>query len=249
MTGALYTVSVSPRFKLPSVTLVTVTGLNPDAALFALWASSREIEFGEVKIVSPHRFPTPEGVVIESPRDSQLDSINSYNHYMIYELWRHVHSEHALVVQGDGYIINPGVWTDEFLEYDYIGAPWRKTKAAYIDPFGNHQRVGNGGFSLRSQKLLTLPRETHIPFDTHLGDFYKHMDTGLQSEDGNICVHNRHIYEKFGCRFAGTKLASKFSREKWVPERGFSSTFGFHKNLPIRAKPRINRLRREYLSG
>ena len=40
------------------------------------------------------------------------------------------------------------------MQYDYIGAPWRVKQDAYVDPFGNHQRVGNGGFSLRNTQIM-----------------------------------------------------------------------------------------------
>ena len=29
-----------------------------------------------------------------------------------------------LIVQDDGFIINKNLWDEEFLSYDYIGAPW-----------------------------------------------------------------------------------------------------------------------------
>jgi hypothetical protein len=53
------------------------------------------------------------------------------------------------------------------------------------------------------------------------------MNAGLYNEDGNICVHNRHIFEANGCKFAPVEVASKFSREETLPDSE-KETFGFH---------------------
>jgi hypothetical protein len=218
---------------LPRVTLICVTGVNIENSAFALWRSSLDIEFGAVKLVS-NRKPEylPKGIDFEQSFDSRLDSIDSYSKYMIYDLWKHVETEFCLIVQADGYVIHPEMWSDEFLDYDYIGAPWRFTHDAYIDPFGNHQRVGNGGFSLRSSKLLSVPNRVEIPWDVNADDFYRHMGAGLFSEDGNICVHNRHLYEGDGCIWAPLDVAINFSKEQTVSEWSRRPTFGFHKKMP-----------------
>jgi len=53
------------------------------------------------------------------------------------------------------------------------------------------------------------------------------MDAGLYNEDGNICCHNRHIFEGQGCVYAPVAVASKFSREETLPDSE-QETFGFH---------------------
>lgn len=163
---------------------------------------------------------------------------------MIYDLWRHVTTDFCLIVQADGYVLNPQLWTDDFLNYDYIGAPWRLRKDAYIDPFGNQIRVGNGGFSLRSKKLLAVPNTHDIPWDVNSSDFYKHMDVGLFSEDGNICVHNRHIFEAAGCVWAPLEIAIRFSKEQRIAEKQPGKTFGFHKKIPNKLEAFRDRLLR-----
>ena len=45
-------------------------------------------------------------------------------------------------------------------------------KDSYIDPFGNQHQVGNGGFSLRSKKLLEVPTKVEVPWETNNSDFY-----------------------------------------------------------------------------
>lgn len=72
-----------------------------------------------------------------------------YNRFILHDLWKYVVTPWALIVQADGYAINPERWTDEFLDYDFTGAPW---------PDGI---VGNGGFSLRSKRFLEACRNVN----------------------------------------------------------------------------------------
>jgi hypothetical protein len=219
--------------ELPEVTLVCISGVNVSNSIYALWRSSRHINFASVKLISNLR-PSflPSGISFETAIGTQLDSIDEYNRYVIYSLWRHVETSHCLIVQADGYVLNPKRWQSRFLEYDYIGAPWPIRENAYIDPFGQHQRVGNGGFSLRSKRLLEVPKKTEVPWEVNSGSFYRHEDAGLYSEDGNVCVHNRHIYEAAGCIWPELPIAIAFSVEKRVDEFQGTPTFGFHKRLP-----------------
>jgi hypothetical protein len=232
--------------ELPDVTLVCVTGVDFIGAKYALWTSQLGISFGCVKLIhGSHDVLEKSNYFKSEPaHNTNLKSIDDYNHYLIYQLWRHVETRFALVVQADGYVINPELWRDEYLNFDYIGAPWPRSRHAYIDPFGNQQRVGNGGFSLRSRRLLQVPLKTDIPFQVNEGDFYNHMGVNLLSEDGNICVHNRHLFVEAGCTFAPFKVALGFSVEKRLLQRGFSQTFGFHKKIPIQSRIRDKQLRK-----
>jgi hypothetical protein len=158
--------------------------------------------------------------------------MEKYNKYVLYWLHQHIFTDHCLVIQADGYVLNGSSWSDTFLEFDYIGAPWPILENAYIDPFGIRQRVGNGGFSLRSRKLLQVPISVDIPWEVNSGNFYNHFNSGSTSEDGNICVHNRHLFEQQGCVFAPLEIALKFSSELDVKERIAGKTFGFHRYKP-----------------
>lgn len=56
--------------------------------------------------------------------------------------------KHALIFQTDTLLLKDTV--DDFLEYDYVGAPWYKEWIEGV-------RVGNGGLSLRNtEKMLTI---------------------------------------------------------------------------------------------
>ncbi len=212
---------------LKDVTLIVVSSIKFEETLFALNESRKNINFFETVLVS-HEKPDFYPEDIRLGKCERVKSISEYNNYMIYNLYDHVKSEFALCINYDGYVTNANKWDNDFLNYDYIGAPWPLKDDAYIDPFGNHIRVGNGGFSFRSRKLLNVPNLTNVPFDVNRNDFYKHMGANLDNEDGNICVHNRHIFEKFGCKFAPVEVAARFSRESALPEFNHIETFGFH---------------------
>ena len=76
-----------------------------------------------------------------------IDSIEAYCKFIVKDLVKHIDTDFVLICQHDGFILNPKAWTDDFYLYDYIGAPWWHQ---------DHKAVGNGGFSLRSKKLLQV---------------------------------------------------------------------------------------------
>ena len=222
------------KLKLGNITLLALGSTKIKENIAALEYSIRGIDFGEVKFIS-HEKPAglPTTIKFEKFRGFENTSYKEFSYYCIYKLVEHVETEFMLMIHPDGFVINPGSWTDEFLEWDYIGAPWPLRDTAFIDPFGNHHRVGNGGFTLRHRKVLEIPHIEDIPFEVNEGDFYKHMNAGAYNEDGNICVHNRHLFEKHGTRFAPVELAARFSHEIPVPETvGIKKPFGFHRYYP-----------------
>ena len=189
--------------ELPSVTLCAVDCLNPALALRALDICGLQCNFGDVIFLSDRvdRFKLAGCRMIEIPR---IGSVAEYSRFVLKELGQYCNTEHMLLVQWDGYIINPHSWRPEFLEYDYIGAPWNW----YQD---NH-RVGNGGFSLRSRRLLDALRDEDI--------------VDLEPEDEAIGRRYRTLLEaKYGIRFASEEVAEAFSYETIAPS---DDPFGFH---------------------
>src|SRR3990167_3268817 len=177
--------------ELPSVTLVAITDRDHEATEMALERSQEGIEYGEVKFLTP-----------------QLGSLEEYSRYVLFELTKHIDTPYCLLIQYDSWVLNPEKWTDEFLDWDYIGAPW-PPEAHYTEK-GVEVRVGNGGFSLRSKRLLDAFNELQLPF-TDGGK-------GFTNEDGQICNYYRHTLEDYGIKFAPVEVAARFSRELKVPE-------------------------------
>lgn len=187
---------------LTSVTLVAVTSVALNATITALRKTLQKAEFGDVVLLSDQRpsAPRPDIRHVEIER---LSSRADYSRFMLHDLHRHVFTPHALCVQWDGYVLRGSAWDPSFLEYDYIGAVWPS--------FADGHDVGNGGFSLRSKKLLEACRE--LPFD------------GSRMEDVIICRDRRVQLEERGIRFAPSAVARQFSYERTRPE---GNEFGFH---------------------
>lgn len=203
--------------RLDNVTLIGVAGTLAEETLKAIEYSARKMEFAAVKLVTPH------GVKSDVCEVVKCEPLNyeQYNHFVVYRLHEHVDTDFALLVQNDGYVVNPDKWRSEFLDYDYVGAPWPLPMDDYSfrDPEGNLHRVGNGGFSLRSRKLMTLPSELLLEWKEYYGNYH---------EDGFLCVHNRRPLEEAGCVFAPMEVAKHFSHETNMPETNNVVPFGFH---------------------
>ena len=222
--------------KLEDVTLLAVSTIEIPKTIYALMHSSKNIAFKAVKLISDKK-PLNLPSIISWESCTAIKNIDDYNKYILYELYRHVDTKFVLLIQYDGYVLRPQLWDNKFLEWDYVGAPWPIKKDAYVDPDGKHVRVGNGGFSLRSKKLLMVPTIRSVPFDVASNIKYKNFGTSFLSEDGNICVHNHKIFEDEGCKFAPIEIAVHFSQETWVPEIKNIKAFGFHKyKRPLRLK-------------
>ena len=184
---------------LDNVSLVCVETRRIGLAVFALQQCLRRARFKECLLLSPHAPPLPEG--IRHVPIADITSVAAYSDFIIRDLARYFSGSHVLIVQWDGFILDATRWDAGFLDYDYIGAPWPDA----------HRTVGNGGFSLRSRRLLEALRDI-APVSTH-------------PEDACICIEQRQPLDARGIRFAPTGLADGFAWE--APEPSWS-TFGFH---------------------
>lgn len=203
--------------ELPNVTLVSVASVRVDKTIKALKYSSKEILFGDIKLITHEVVNELDITVINVDK---MD-YEQYNKFIVFELYKYISTDYVLIIQDDGFVVNYEMWKDEFLDYDYIGAPWSlpHDNFSYRDFFGNIVRVGNGGFSLRSKKLLSLASKLNLEWKSYFGFF---------NEDGFITCHNRHKYEENGCIIAPIDVAKYFSHEIQIPETEGIIPFGFH---------------------
>jgi glycosyltransferase involved in cell wall biosynthesis len=208
------------KLKLPNVTIVAVATRHVEETLQAILYSCREIEFGSIKLLS-HFTPFCKDDKIEFIRIEKMKNIDDWSHFIVYELNKHIETEFILLVHADGFVVNPTSWRMDFLNYDYIGAPWPlpSDNFSYRDINGQIVRVGNS-VSLRSKKLLELPTKLNIPWEA---------DHGYYNEDGFLCVKNKHIFEANGIRFAPLEVAKYFAHESMIPEIRNIKPFVFHK--------------------
>jgi hypothetical protein len=135
----------------------------------------------------------------------ELKGTVDYNKVMFYELPKFLKTEFAIIIQYDGYVLSGEHFNQKFLDYDYIGAPW---------PHFEHFNVGNGGFSLRSAKLIKAVQKYLLPEDLK------------KPEDVIICRYLRaRLEDDLKCKFAPASIAKYFSFEMVTVDH---PTFGFH---------------------
>ena len=159
-----------------------------------------------------------------------INTTKDYSDLLLTGLRQYVAGTHVLIIQWDSFILHPELWTNDFLQYDYIGAVW---------PHHPDTPVGNGGFSLRSVKLLEVLESPAI--------------TKRHAEDFCICVDNKATLEnQFGIRFAPKSIAEQFAveRSSWHPAFGFHGFFNFGKALnPQELSAFLDLLPDTYLGG
>lgn len=186
---------------LDRVTLCAITSRDASLTEVALLRSAQALPFGRVVMFSPVR---PASESIEHVEIQAFSSVEDYSRFILFGLGEHIRSEFALIIHFDGFVIHPKAWDQKFLQYDYIGARW---------PWHPDKQVGNGGFCLRSLRLL---KATANP---------RFNRPGIP-EDELICRTERDYLEsEFGVRFAPPEEADRFSMEH--AGRPLTS-FGFH---------------------
>ena len=149
-----------------------------------------------------------------------------FSNIFLKKLQESVKTEFCLNIQSDSTIIDQSKWTDHFLDYDYIGAPWPEHILRTSDMCQDKIKwfpnvVGNGGFSIRSKRFI---------------DSCFNLEIFHKNEDLNICVFNYYNMVNRGIKFAPSELAYKFSVEHPIKELGnydrrvlsTYGSFGFH---------------------
>jgi len=162
--------------------------------------------------------------IIECIYIPKLDYLG-YSQFCIEQLTKYINTDFFLNVQLDGFILNPELWDNDFLKYDYIGAPWQNKKSR---PLHTNMIVGNGGFSIRSKRLLNTLEKIKWHSDWEKHDVLKEH---WGNEDYFICVLIRDILEAQGIKFAPIDLASRFSVQSGDPlgrTKILKNVFGFH---------------------
>lgn len=195
----------TPPLHLPQLTLCCVDNQYPALGFDALQKTCVGLSFAEVLFFTHADFVLPAHAIdnLRVVTHELIRNIEDYSHFMLKGLQAYVKTSHVLTIQWDGYVINPKTWQDQFLQYDYIGAPWPRKSGLW---------VGNGGFSLRSAKLLAALQDDAI--------------APMHPEDVCICdQHRGYLETEHRIQFASPELAEEFSFEFVKPH---PQAFGFH---------------------
>jgi hypothetical protein len=217
----------TPLLDLSAVTLLCVETRDPALAHFAIQKCTQQARFGKIVLITnlaklsnrPDELASNQAEDQKVTRLQGIDYIQAplikttkdYSYLLLTGLRQYIAGTHALIIQWDSFILHPERWSDDFLQYDYIGAVW---------PHHPDTPVGNGGLSLRSVKLLEALESPTI--------------TKRHPEDFCICVDNKATLEnQFGIRFAPKNIAEQFAVERtsWQPAFGFHGFFNFGKAL------------------
>mgnify|MGYP003638660102 CR=1 FL=1 len=190
------------RLALPQVTLCAASSVNVAATLRALEASLAQVDFAACLFFTDALVvPTHPGITIVPV--APIRSAAAYSDFLLTRMIDHVATSHCLVAQWDGHVVDAGQWRADFLDHDYIGASWPQ--------FADGHDVGNGGFSLRSARLMALCRDKGF--------------AGFHPEDVAIGRDNRAWLEGQGMCFAPRALADRFSAER---AGDVAASFGYH---------------------
>ncbi len=196
---------------LSNVTLLCVETRDPDLAHWAIDQCLRGTCFARVVLITNIDLVKNKRSDIEYVQAPPIRSTKDYSDLLLTGIDQYVVGSHVLVIQWDSFITHPNLWREEFLDYDYVGPVW---------PHHPKTPVGNGGFSLRSVKLLQAIKRP--------GFSKRHP------EDYCICVDNKDFLEnECGIQFAPTEVAEQFAVERsaWHDAFGFHGFFNFGRVL------------------
>ena len=236
----------TPLLDLSAITLLCVETRDPALAHFAMQKCTQQACFGKIVLITDFDklSDQPDDQASNQAEDQKVTRLQGidyiqappikttkdYSDLLLTGLRQYVAGTHVLIIQWDSFILHPELWTHDFLQYDYIGAVW---------PHHPDTPVGNGGFSLRSVKLLEVLESPAI--------------SKRHPEDFCICDDNKVTLEnQFGIRFAPTGVAEQFAVERtsWHPAFGFHGFFNFGRALsPEELSAFLDLLPVSYLGG
>ncbi len=205
---------------LPDVTLICVDD-DMKRGMYAMKECAKDVLFGNARIITSERVSgfTERPIVYDIGSQyayahiiPPLLSKRAYSEFIMHEVYKYCDTTHMLIVQHDGYVKNWKAWNKDWLKYDYIGAPWLW--------YADNMQVGNGGFSLRSKRLMELCSTLPLKTDR--------FDNNNHAEDHSICrIYRRHLESK-GMKFAPVEEARKFSIEGYRADPVYRGQFGYH---------------------
>jgi len=137
--------------------------------------------FEEVKAIAERHVKFIPGLQTIMLNNHDVSSMQDYNKLLTSLAFWEPLPERVLIFQHDSGILREGI--EEFMEWDYVGAPWKF-----------QERGGNGGLSLRTRDQMIACINAH-PYN--------------ESEHGNEDVY----FSNFVGRVAPRDVCSKFSVE------------------------------------
>lgn len=210
---------------LTSVTLLSIDTVDPMRTIKAMRYSLLQAKFADAVLVTDAKKYKPEMLRTIGGR-GRIDQItvhfvepgprSDYERQIVAELPRWFQTDFCLFQEWDSAIVNRNAWNPDWLNYDFIGAPWPYdfNENGY-PPCTKDNCVGNGGFSLRS-----------LRFCIQTGKLFHQMGKPTEAtrlSDAWICRTVRPQLD-MGLSVAPEAEALKFSCEN----RFYNGQFGIH---------------------
>jgi hypothetical protein len=194
---------------------------------------------------------SPNIKIIKTNYDNLLPS--EYSRFLSsLSFWKLLHGEKILIYQEDSIIFHKNI--ENFLHFDYIGAPWPE------DSNNNRSNVGNGGISLRSKKIM-------IKIINKINIMYTKLNSGTikYMKETNSFVPPEDVYftkniEDYNIGLLADRIsATNFSTESiynkksfcghnfWISNNKWKKTI--YKNNIIQFKPCYNLSMLEHRGG
>lgn len=215
------------------ITLVSIIHTQDflEQTIKAMEVSLASFSFEKALIICPQEFVHP------AIKWAEYKADGTYSYWILKHLVNFIDTDFCLVQQWDSCIINPDLWIEEFLLYDYIGACWDNEHTGF-----------NGGACLRSKKLLEA--------SSQMADLIPQSGFIISNEDWFISVTARKFLENNkGIKFPSIELARRFSVERPIKEDpheyGDLSTyksFMFHGSFNFSAMAYIDEKHKELFS-
>lgn len=153
---------------------------------------------------------------------------------------RVVATDFTIVVQSDGFAVNPEAWDDAFFKYDYIGATWPWMWGG--NSLKRRPIVGNGGFSWRSRKLYRALLDIGVTWRLEdwahdrridLPEYFVADTQGNKRIPEDVLIslwYRERLEREYGIRFCPPQLANRFSVEfvSRYTQEWLGRSFGFH---------------------
>lgn len=197
----------------PSTTLLCIDCLNVDRAIKVVERCKRLCNFAAIKLLTS--LPTDYEHKVEI---MHLPTLVAYSIFMLKKAHEYINTKHLLIVQRDGWILNPQSWDNNWLQYDYAGAL-----------FNQYDLMGVGGFSFRSKALMESVSTKYPYWDGSESETNRIQQIVGQYEDGSIAIGLRKQLQKEGFKYMPIEEAGKFcGGGNPNPKYYHSHPFGFH---------------------
>lgn len=194
------------KLDLPQVTLLFVETRAHKIAKRVIDDAMSKINFGAILIYTdkPALIPVEGARYVTVPDFPDKKTAGQFYYQFA---MREVVTDYALMLEWDAGVKDITNWRWEFLDYDYIGAPWKVQQREE-----NKLDVGNGGFTIMSKKLGHFLAEHQRVFPVFT--------------DWDVCRTQRPRLEREGFRWPKRELATKFAWE--LTDLPSTGVFGFH---------------------